>query len=118
MEYTPSYLRESFPSAARLLATGEGNACARVLSAYYTIHHLQPERMPEELREDFEWVMHQLTKRDPERKDVAMPDGLFHEEGLVEANLRKMLNPSALKIADRLFTIYEKVLAMNSGSSD
>lgn len=112
MEYTLDYLLESFPKAARHLAAGEGDARQRVWLAYLAIHHLQPERLPEGLRKDFEWVMKQLTKRNPERRSLVRHDGLLYDEGLIEANLRTMQNRTASRIADRIFTMYEKVLGM------
>ena len=115
MEYTADYLLESFPEAVRGLACGEGDARDRVRIAHRSIHHLQPEHFPESIRADFEWVRKQLTKRDPERSSVEVfeVDGqTFPVEGLIDANLRKMKNRTAAKIADRIYTIYQKLLAM------
>ena len=110
-EYTVSYLLESFPKAARHLATGEGDARERVWLAYLAIHHFQPELLPENLRDDFVWVRRQLTKRNPERNEVVRGSKV-HEEGLIEANLRTMKNRTASKIAERIYTIYQKILGV------
>lgn len=111
MEYDLNYLLESFPNAAHHLATGEGDARKRVGLAHLAIHHLQPERMPEELRDDLEWIQKQLTKRDPERTRV-IRNGQWQEEGLVDANLRTMKNKTASRIADRIYTLYLKIIGM------
>ena len=111
MKYTLDYLLESFPRAVRHLVTGEGDARKRLWSAYVAIRHFQPEHMPEYLREDFEWVSRQVRKRDPERQDV-VSGSTIHEEGLIQANIRTMQNRTASKIADRIYTMYEKILGM------
>ncbi len=109
MEYTTDYLLESFPRAARHLATGEGDARKRVWTAYLAIHHFSPERLPDYLRDDFRWVLDQLTKRDPQRSTV-IRHGMLSEEGKIEANLRTMTNKTAARIADRIYTMYQKIL--------
>ena len=111
-EYTPDYLLESFPAAVRTLVNGEKHARDRVQLAYQSIRHLQPERFPEPLRADFEWVMKELTKRTPERQKTTNRDGSISVEGLEDANLRVMKSRTASKIANRIYTIYQNILAL------
>lgn len=56
-------------------------------------------------------MLDQLTKRDPKRSTV-IRDRMWYEEGQVEANLRTMTNKTAAKIAERIYMMYQKILAV------
>jgi hypothetical protein len=93
------YTREKLCAAVRVLAVGEGDARSRVWSAYLEFHPLRPEHFPPEVRDRFNFIMHELTKR-PEQRSVYIPGTReWVPEGLVPANIRRMRNRTAAKIA-------------------
>jgi hypothetical protein len=59
-----SYTAEKMSSAVRILAVGKGEARSRLWPAFLEFHPLTVEDFPENLRCDFEWIMHELTKRE------------------------------------------------------
>ena len=79
------------------LATAPGDVRSRLWQAYSTFHPLTPEHFPEHLRKDFEWVMNQLTKRQP----YINYEGRV-QEGSVEVSLKHMRNSTGTKIAEKL----------------
>lgn len=92
---TVSYARGKFDSAIDLLATGEGDARARLVSVHRTIYVVRPADLPAPLDQHLEWIYEQLTKK-PAR---------HRWEGSVEASLSAVRNSTASKIAKRVMEI-------------
>lgn len=94
-----NYAREKLTAAVRVLAVGESDARSRVWSAYLEFHPLWQEHLPPQLQDEFSWIMHELTKR-PEQRTVYIPGTReWVPEGLVPANIRRMKNRTAARIA-------------------
>ena len=74
---------------------------SRLLEAYSVFHPLTPEHFPEPLHKDFEWVMKQLTKREP----YINSEGEI-QKGSVQASLQHMRNSTGVKIAKKLLQLH------------
>jgi hypothetical protein len=98
------YAHQLLSRAVDSLATGPGDVRSRLGAAYSTFHPLTPEHFPEPLRTDFEWVMKQLTRRDPY---------INHEghvqKGSVEVSLEHMRNSTGVKIAEKLVQLHHAI---------
>jgi hypothetical protein len=87
-----SYALEKLSNAVRILATGPGDVRSRLLDATLEFHTLQPKDLPPDLQADYQWVLNQLTKHEPDYKS----------EGTLQATLRHMINRTGSRIATRL----------------
>jgi hypothetical protein len=86
------------------LATGAGDVRERILTAYSSFHPLKESDFPEHLREDYKWVMAQLTKYGP----VYDHNGNVRV-GSVENTLRHIKNSTGVKIANKLLFLYHEL---------
>ncbi len=59
---------------------------------------LMAKEFPVEVRDDFQWVIYQLTRYEPR-----------FNEGRLEATMNRIRNSTGEKIAKRIFEIYEKI---------
>lgn len=84
--------------AVEALATGAGDVRSRLRSAFYSIMPLRPDDLPAQVRADFEWVMRELTKREPTGR-----------EGRLNATLYRMRNRTGVRIAQRIVVVYRRV---------
>jgi hypothetical protein len=92
--YPIEYLIQKYKETLYDLATGEGDARARVGTAYSGLLHIQIDEYPESLRK--------------QRREI---DGLLTRLGgkigyIIPNNLQKMKNKTASKIAALLLDIY------------
>lgn len=85
------------------LAVGEGDVRSRLKVAGFTLAALQERDFPLELREDFRWVMEQLTRH--------KSDG---RTGAIEATMYRIKNSTGAKIATRILHIYSKLQAIRN----
>ena len=86
--------------AVEQLCTGKGNVRERLIPVVTALVFLRVEDFPEELREDFEWVISESTK--------------FHSEmpkyrGDIEETMRRIRNSTGEKIAQRIFKLYSRL---------
>ena len=95
------YVHELLFQTVNSLATGPGDVRARLLLAYEIFHPLTSEHFPVHLREDFKWVIAQLTKVAP-RLDY---QGLVQKSS-VEASLQRMRNSTGVQIAESLLRLH------------
>ena len=95
------YAHQLLSRTVDTLATAPGDVRSRLLQAYSTFHPLTPEHFPEPLRKDFEWVMKQLTNREP----FLNYKGSI-ERGKVEVSLKHMRNSTGVKIAEKLLQLH------------
>ncbi len=91
-------LAERVFRSVRHLAIGKGDVRSRLKVVGVTLVPLLESEFPAELREDFCWVMEQLTRYKPE-----------FEEGRIEATMNRIRNSTGEKIATRIFEIYLKL---------
>lgn len=84
--------------AVKHLATSQGDVRDRLKGAGLTLMPLMAREFPNEVRNDFEWVIQQLTRYEPRFK-----------EGRIEATMNRIRNPTGEKIAERIFDMYEKI---------
>lgn len=83
------------------LATAPGDVRSRLLAAYSTFHPLTPAHFPESLRNDFEWIIKQLTKREPYINSAGEV-----KKGSVQVSLEHMRNSTGVKIAEKLLRLH------------
>ena len=98
------YADQVLTRAIRILAVGSGDVRSRLLTAYSDFNALTPLHFPEGLRQDFEWVTQQLTKRGPKLGH----DGEV-KKGSVEWTLQNIRCTTGVKIAQRLVFLQEAV---------
>lgn len=95
------YAHQLLSQTVDSLAVGPGDVRSRLLNAYQIFHPLTPEHLPEHLRDDFKWVMNQLTSRDPRTNSVG---DVFKSN--VQVSLEHMKNSTGAKIAERLLRLH------------
>ena len=98
------YAYEKFTSALRSLAIGSGDVRDRLSGAYMHFHPVQKKHLPEDLHSDYEWVKSQLTRFDP----VVNSQGEV-VRGSVAETLRRIRRSTGVKIAERIFHIYNEL---------
>lgn len=86
-----TYAYGKLSEAVRALAIGGGNIKARLLWAVEYLNSINPEILPEEIRQHLIWVNEQLTKFKPSRNGCA-----------VSTTLRKIRISTGVKIAERI----------------
>jgi len=98
------YAYEKFMDALNNLATGPYDVRQRLRSAYLHFHPVTKKHLPEELQDDYKWILNQLTKFGP----VVGKDGEVLR-GAVEETLNRIRNATGSKIADRIIHIYHQL---------
>ena len=94
------YAQEKLYIAIRSLATNNCTIHERILNAFMSFHTLREEDFPDEYKEDWKWIMDQITKKGPvmsEKNDVLV--------GSVENTLAGLDNSVAVEIATKIFDI-------------
>ena len=86
--------------AVESLCTGKGDVRKRLIIASGILLPLHGTEFPEDLREDFAWVMGQVSKYKSE---------IPQYEGNIEATMRRIKNSTGEKIAIRIFKIYSNI---------
>lgn len=86
--------------AERKLAIGEGDVRERLRSAFRPLRMLREEEVPAEMRADFSWVMHQLTRHGPE---VGSDETVY--KTAVDHTMSRIRNATARKIAERIYAL-------------
>lgn len=99
------YAHEKLTNAIRILAISPGDVRSRLASAYEEFHTLRLDNFPEELRNDYQWVIDELTKREPQYNTWSELKKAYVPESRVAANLRRMRNSTGSKIARRLYDL-------------
>ncbi len=96
------YALEKLSTAVRCLIVGEGDARSRVLLAYRAFGYLALDQFPPTAQEEYQQIINELTKRDPEGE---WEEREWAEYGPAQANLRRMKNRTASKIAERIYNL-------------
>jgi hypothetical protein len=113
MSYQYSYAWEKFGRAIYSLATGQDEIRRRLLAVFQgDLLVITPEHLPGRTREDYQWIMDQLTKYDEkylgEKKYFASNDGRYDHliSPKLEATLFRIRRATAAKVAAKLFYIW------------
>lgn len=90
-----TYAFGKFSEAYYQLAIGPGDIKSRLLAASNKFWAVDPEMLPSEIKENFDWIRDQLM-RFPAIKD----------EGEVIATIKRIHRSSCVKIAERVVLVY------------
>lgn len=98
------YAREKLFNAVHALAVAPGDVRSRLLVAYLHSYTLRPENFPEELRQDWQYIVKSLKRFDPiydHKGEVS--------EGSVKHTLRRIKNRTGSKIAGKFFHLFSEL---------
>jgi hypothetical protein len=96
----PFYAMGKLAEAVHALATDPGDVRSRLYRAYLCLLAVRADDLPLALRQDFEWVMEMLTRRESRYPGL---------EGDLLATLRNMRNSTGVKIAKRIIQIESRL---------
>ncbi|CAE6740158.1 hypothetical protein R75465_02232 [Paraburkholderia aspalathi] len=96
-----SRVREKLSNALLRLATREGDVRQRLRAAHWPLNQLTAKELPPELLEDWQSIMHQLTRRGPERD--ATGDVL---NSALEHTMQSIQNRTGRVIANDIYRLY------------
>lgn len=85
-------------NALHALSTGRGDIRARLKVVGQILLPIQVAEWPAALQPDIQWIMEQLTKHPAQ-----------HQEGNIEATMRRIQNRTGEKIANRFFGVYSRL---------
>ena len=89
-----NYAYVNFCDAIDKMAIYPGTIRDRLLIAYDQFSPVTINDIPEELKDDYNWIIEKLTKKDP-----------VFDEGSVRATLYGMRTKTAVKIAEKILLI-------------
>jgi len=104
-----NYADEKLSNAVRILAIGEGDVRSRLLNAFREFYTLRPEHLPPSLQADYNWIINELTKREPQNE---WERAVWATDGSVRANLRRMINRTGSRIARKICDLQYQVQRM------
>lgn len=90
---------EMIGQAVRALAVEPGDIRSRLLGASRWLEAVDPEAVPEEVREELQWIRDVLTRRDPRT-------GM---EGRLQATLATMPARTGIRLAERILSLEERL---------
>ena len=96
----PRYALGKFSAAVYLLSIGPGDVRSRLFKAFLELHPVTEQDLPGNLRRDYRWIHHQLTKREP-----------LHDEGKLLATLKRMRNSTGVRLAKRIVDLKDRLEA-------
>lgn len=99
------YATEKFVLAIHVLATGKGSVKDRLFYAYQEFSAVTENELPAELRADFVWIKHELTKKEATVSIAVNGEILHGVEGRLNASLRSMKVDHAVTICERIYTL-------------
>lgn len=103
----PFFALEIFSDAVDELAVGKGDVRRRLVKAYRKLWVLQAEdAVPEEIKEDYDWIMTKLTEKE------RFPWDNNPNVGELQATLMRMKNKTGSKIARRIVEVYHQLDAL------
>jgi len=97
---------EVLGEAVQALCTGEGDAKSRVLVAAGSLALVPGDSLPADLKTEYEEIWAAMTAR------PSGFEGKPWDQGAVAATVGHMKNATASKIAQRIFSLDEKVRAL------
>ena len=93
------YASEKFAMAIYRLAIGPGDVRSRLRDAFYEVHPVQSSLLPDGIRQEYDWILEQLTKCEPR----------FERDSRLDATLSKMRNNTGTKIAKRIVELKRRI---------
>jgi len=96
-----SRVREKLSNSLHRLATREGDVRQRLRDAHWVLAQLRASELPPELLEDWQSIMHRLTRRGPERD--AAGDVL---NSPLEHTMQSIRNRTGRAIANDIYRLY------------
>jgi hypothetical protein len=109
----PRYAAEKFSLAVHALATGAGPIKERLAAAFTELCPVSERDLPEALLADYQWIRHQLTKREARQRAVVGGRVVVGVEGRLGATLLSMRTPTAVSIAERICAVTDRLLDYN-----
>jgi len=104
------YAHEKLTSAIRVLAIHPAKIRNRLRAANDALFTLREEHFPEELREDWRWIHHQMTRYGPEFWRASFSDEEPKQVATaVEHTMRRIRPNTAVEIARRIVHLHYKV---------
>ncbi len=100
-KHTRRYVIEKLTNAMDCLLTHQGDARARILGCHTCFGTLKEDDFPEELRDDWRYVVNTISSRGPQYT----PDGEVFR-GSIEMTMRACKNSTAAKVIERLKKLY------------
>ncbi|MBC8312475.1 MAG: hypothetical protein H8E72_09215 [Candidatus Marinimicrobia bacterium] len=95
-----NYAYDNFCEAVDRMAAHSGNIRERLHVAFIIFSSVKEDDFPDELKPDYCWIKEKLTKKEP----------IFHE-GRVKATLYGMRTKTAIKIANRIVYLKNRLKA-------
>jgi hypothetical protein len=99
------YATQKFLLAEQALCEGLGDIKERVKDAYMCFHAVCKDDLPVELRDDYQWVIDQLTRK----PQLVARDSDFVVSGSDDQTVHFMRRKTAAKIAERIRYICERL---------
>lgn len=99
-----SYTNQKLSVAVYLLAIGAHDVRNRLINAFQEFHTLREKDFPDTLKEEWNWIMQELTRFGPiynHRGEVAI--------GSVENTMRHIRTSTGVKIAKKLCDLESKI---------
>jgi len=93
-------IKERVYLAVKELCIGGSDVRGRLVISVNILLALSPEEFPEEIREDFNWVIQQSTKH---KSDVS------EYKSDLQVTMARIRNSTGKKIAERIFNIYSSI---------
>jgi len=90
---------ERVHNANEALCVGEGDVRNRLVIAGEILSPLRPEDFPESLREDFCWIMQELTRW----------PGRHKREGRIEATMARIRRKTGRRIAEHIWKMFVEI---------
>jgi hypothetical protein len=99
-----NYALEKLSLAVFYLAIGQGDVRRRLKSAYMKFHPVTRDDFPPHLRDDWDWIINQLTRFGP----VNHPDGTV-VIGSVDNTLNRIKNSTGAKVAEKIVSLQSEL---------
>ena len=93
-------IKERVYMAVKELCIGGSDVRGRLVISVNILMALSPDEFPDEIKEDFNWVIQESTK---------YKSNIPEYQSDLEVTMKKIRNSTGEKIADRIFTIYSRI---------
>jgi len=107
------YAEEKFIQAERALAIGRNAIKGRLYDAYLCFATVTEADIPAEMRDDFRWIIQQLTMRAPLKAKGS--DKII--SGSISQTLHFMKNKTAQPIAERILSLRYRLKSYNEANN-
>lgn len=111
MPSDPQYALSTLAKAIYELTVGPGPIKERLLDAYMVFHPVTEEDFPDDLAEDYRWLISQLSKFESPYRHKTDADQTLWDKGDVEHTLSKIRKNTAVEIAKRIVRLHSDLEA-------